>query len=167
MGGDQRAAVQQSLGEPMVARGVALGFPTRRDLRHIDHRVHTRLAGRLHEVRGGLHQTRGDGVVEVGRTHPDRRGADRGKVQQIALHDFGAQFTQPVRALVDAVHQRADAKTTFPQQPHGVRPGVAGGAGDQEQLLAFRHGRRPFLVDLNCADLHDLPLITDLDVCPA
>ena len=93
MGGDQRAAVQQPLGEPMRPRRVALGFPTRRDLRHIDHRVHAGLAGRLHEVRGGLHQTWGDGVVEVGRTHPDRRGADRGKVKQVALHDFGAQFT--------------------------------------------------------------------------
>jgi hypothetical protein len=55
--------------------------------------VHAGLTVRLHEVRGGLHQTWCDGVVEVGRTYPDRRGADRGKIQQIALYDFGAEFT--------------------------------------------------------------------------
>ncbi len=93
MRGDERAAVQQPLGEPMVTRRVALGFPARRDLRHIDHRVHAGLAGCLHEVRGGLHQTGSDGVVEVRRCHACRRRADRGKVQQVALHYFGAQFT--------------------------------------------------------------------------
>ena len=113
MCGDKRAAVQQPLGDPMVARGVALGFPARRDLRHVDHRVHACLAGRLHEVRGRLHQPRGYGVVEVGRTNPDCRRADRGEVQQIALHHVGAQFTQPVGALVKGVHERAHAQTTF------------------------------------------------------
>ena len=93
MRGDQRGAIQQPFGDPMLPRGIAFGFPARRDLRHVDHRVHAGLAGRLREVRGGLHQSRGDGVVEVGRGHPGCRRADGGKVQQVALHDFGAQFS--------------------------------------------------------------------------
>ena len=39
----------------------ALLLASRRRPRHVDDRVHACLAGRLHEVRGGLHRSRGYG----------------------------------------------------------------------------------------------------------
>ena len=93
MRGDNRGAIQEPLGDPMLPGGIAGGFAPRRDLRHVDDRVHTGLTGSLSEIRRGLDQARADRVVEVGRGHADRRRTNGWKVQQISLDDFGALLT--------------------------------------------------------------------------
>jgi hypothetical protein len=48
------------------------------------------------------------------------------------LDDFGALFSQLVRAVIQGVHECADAQATFTQQPDGMCTGLTSSAGDQE-----------------------------------
>lgn len=136
---EQASPVQQALGEPVLPRRVALRLAARRDLGHADDGPDAGFRGRLGEVDRRVEQAVADGVDEVGTADAVERRGHAVEVQQVAVDHFGTGRGERTGPVVVPPDHRPDA-VTAPQQEIGRHaPGLAGGAGDQEQPVVVGH----------------------------
>jgi hypothetical protein len=102
----------------------------------------------------GLHFARGHGkyrcslkqpiryrVGKVSALYPFESSADRVRVQQIALHNFGPECPESVRPCIQRVNERTNRNALAEQKGCYLAPCgtlcTAGGAGDEYRLRHF------------------------------
>ena len=142
--GEHRSAIEQALGEPVLARCVADGLSAGGDLRHVDDRSDAGLGGRLRERDRGVEQARGDRVEEVSPAHSSQGGAHVVEVEQVTHDDFGPRGSELPRTIVLPVHESTYPMPSFQKQLRGGVPRVPRCAGDQEEaVIVLHHARRP------------------------
>jgi hypothetical protein len=107
----------------------------------IDQPRYACLAGRQRHRGGGVEKTVLDRIGEIDHRRALRSALDRADVEKIALDDFGAQRTQPLRPFVDRMdkgaHGNAAREQHFGHVPAGLALPAAGGGRDED---GFRHG---------------------------
>ena len=90
--------VEKAFGDPVVARGVALGIFPRRNLRHVYNDFERRPLGRVRKIRRCLNESRADGIAKISRSGAGCRPDYVVVLQQFTDHDLHARAPKRLRA---------------------------------------------------------------------
>ena len=121
MGHGDARPIQQTLGDPMVLRGMTLRVPAGGDLRHIHDRPDSLLLRRLGKKRCRLEDAGHlNWIDEIGGLHSFQRPVNGLEIREVALNNLHALSSELVRPLVDFVDQRADADVALQQLENGA-----------------------------------------------
>ena len=121
----------------MIPRGIAPGVRPRRDLGHVDDRLHALVERGLGEVGGRVNQSAPDGIDEIGSRDPLQRHAHRLVVEQIRDDYLRSDVLQEPDSVVIPVHQRPDARSALPQLLRRERTGGPCRSRNQIDRLHF------------------------------
>jgi hypothetical protein len=139
--------VEKAFGDPVVARGVALGIFPRRNLRHVYNDFERRPLGRVREIRRCLNESRANRIAKISRARAGCRPDYVVVLQQFTYHDLHARAPKRLRAFVLLVDHRADSVIFFKKMLDRMLTGLTGRADYQERLCAH-HSSPEWMVEV-------------------
>src|SRR6202035_1893981 len=124
--------VEKAFGDPVVARGMALGIFPRGNLRHVYNDFERRPLGRVREIRRCRNESRANGIAKISRAGTGCRPDYVVVLQEFTYHDLRARAPKWLRAFVLLVDHRADSVTSFKKMLHRVLTGLTSRADYQK-----------------------------------
>ena len=138
----QPGPVEDLFGDEGITTRLTRRPPVRGPLGLVEHRRDAGLLRGLGEVHRGMDEAGRHRPDEVGRIHALHCRSNGVDVEQVSLHDLGAEGGQGVRTFVHAVDQGTHGEPQLDRLGHGRAAGIPGRTGDQDGLRNGRIGHR-------------------------